>query len=81
MVNKQAIQWHEVESSNLKRVGIEQGDKPGQVELYVTFKGGAEYVYHGVPATTTRELLDVDSKGKYLNEHVKGVYTFNRLSG
>lgn len=74
------IDWIEIDSSNVVRVGVEEGDRPGKVELYVEFKGGTQYVYHDVPEDTAQGLLDANSKGKYLNENVKSVYQFNKLS-
>lgn len=80
MVKQGRIEWLAVESSNLARIGIgiEEADK-GKVELYVEFKGGTQYVYHDVPGATGQGLLDADSKGKYLNEHIKGQFNFNKL--
>lgn len=70
-----AVEWTEVDSSNIAAIGI--SEEVG--ELHVQFKSGAVYVYHDVPADTAQEFLDADSKGKFLNERIKGVYEASKL--
>lgn len=69
------IKWQSVESSNIDEIGYDEGKK----ELRILFKSGAEYVYHDVGEDVVQGLLDADSKGKYLNEHIKGKYEYGRL--
>lgn len=73
------IQWTPVESSNVAAIGYENHDDELKAELYVRFKSGLEYVYHDVPAGVVQEFLDADSKGKYLNEHIKGAYAYEKI--
>ena len=72
-----AIDWIEVESSNIAAIGSEVGNP----NLYVRFTSEAEYVYYDVGEDVVQEFLDAESKGKYLNEHIKGVYEYRRLGG
>ncbi len=70
-----AVIWTLVESSNIVAIGYEEDEK----QLHVQFNSGAEYVYDDVPAEVYQAFLDADSKGRYLNEYVKGVYEFKKL--
>lgn len=47
--------------------------------LQVDFKGGGRYHYHGVEPEKADALLESESKGKYLNQHVKRVYPYERV--
>lgn len=69
------IDWVEVESSNIAAIGYDADEED---DLYVRFNSGAEYVYHDVPEDVYNSFMDSDSKGKYLNEHIKGVYQFEK---
>lgn len=64
------IEWTEVESTNLDMVGYDNDNE----ELHVKFKGGAEYTYQEVPYEVYQGLLNAVSKGKYLNQSIKGLY-------
>ncbi len=44
--------------------------------LYVTFLSGKVYAYLDVPESVYEEMKAAFSKGKYLNEYVKGKYEF-----
>jgi hypothetical protein len=59
-----------VESSNIMEIGYdeEHGD------MYVKFKSNKMYMYSDVPVKVFNELLEAESKGKYLNKNVKGMY-------
>ena len=69
------IEWKLVESSNIAAIGYDEETK----ELHVQFNSGSEYVYQDVPAGVYQDFLDADSKGKYLNEYIKGVYEFKKV--
>ncbi len=71
-----AIEWTDIESSNIAAIGSEV-DNP---DLYIRFHSGAEYVYHDVPEDVLFELMDADSKGKYFNQYIKGVYEYEKVS-
>ena len=61
------FEWQEVKSSNIDAIAYDEDEK----ELHVRFKSGAEYVYFDVSPVVFQGLKDADSKGKYLNEHIK----------
>lgn len=68
------IEWQKVESSNIEAVAYDKDKR----ELYVCFKSLAEYVYYDVSAEVYKAFLAADSKGRYLNENIKGVYEYAR---
>lgn len=47
--------------------------------LYVTFLSGKVYVYLNVPEDVYEEMKAAFSKGKFLNENIKGKYTFKSV--
>jgi len=54
----------------------------GASELLARYKrDGADaiYQYPDFPASTWQALAEADSKGRYINLNVKGIYNFNRL--
>ncbi len=69
------VTWESVESSNIDMIGYDQDSS----QLHVRFKSGAEYVYDEVPVAVHEEFLDADSKGKFLNERIKGRYEYRRV--
>ena len=64
-----------VDSSNVEAVGYDAE----QYALYVQFLSGATYVYEGVEEEVFEELLEADSKGKFVNRRIKEMYSFQRL--
>jgi hypothetical protein len=66
------MQW--VDSSNIDQVGYQEDT----MELHIAFKGGAQYVYHDVPAHIFDQLMDAPSKGSFLNREVRTVYNFTK---
>lgn len=71
-----AIQWTEVGSSNIAAIGSVANDP----DLYVQFNNSSIYVYHDVPEDVVQAFYDADSKGKFLNEHIKGVYDYEKIA-
>lgn len=67
-INKVAVEMIEVGSSTVAKVGHDGSD------LYVTFHNGRTYCYQGVPHHHLQCLLNTQSVGKYLNEHIKMQY-------
>lgn len=61
-----------IESSNIEGAGYNNKTK----QLWVAFKGNKVYRYDLVPRKLFEELLQAESKGKYLNEHIKGNFKF-----
>ena len=70
MLNK--INFVEVQSSNVVSVGYDNHD------LYVNYKSGT-YRYKNVGKTVFESLLNSESKGKFMNEHIKGNYECVRI--
>ena len=65
-----------IESSSVDAVGYD----PDSGKLYVRFVGsGRAYAYYGVPASVYDALMAADSKGRYVNAHIKGRYEYRRL--
>jgi hypothetical protein len=54
--------------------------KPESEILKVTFISGSVYEYTGVPEQLYRQLLASRSKGKFLNENIKGKYPFKKVN-
>jgi hypothetical protein len=63
-------------SENINAIGYQGGD------LFVRFNygGGTCYRYEKVPEATYRDLCLAESKGKFLNESVKGRFTYKKLA-
>ncbi|KAF3997763.1 KTSC domain-containing protein [Glaciimonas immobilis] len=57
-----------VKSSMIESIGHD-GSK-----LTVKFKRGGTYSYDGVPKATFDKLLESDSTGEYLHDHIIGKY-------
>ena len=62
-----------VESSNINSIGYENG------ELVVEFKGGSSYKYLDVPQEMFINMINSESKGKFLAENLKNKYEFIKL--
>jgi len=65
-----------VSSSDLASVGY---DKNSQV-LEIEFNNGAIYQYLNVPASIHAGLMAASSKGRYFNDHIKGVYQYRKVN-
>lgn len=64
-----------VESSSLDAVGYD----PARKRLYVRFRSGYTYAYDEVAKSVFDDLLTADSKGRFLNQEIKGAYDYRRL--
>lgn len=65
-----------VESSSVDAVGYD----PDSGKLYVRFVGsGRAYVYYGVPAPVYGAFMAAESKGRFVNARIKGLYEYRRL--
>ncbi len=69
-------EWIEVDSSNIAAISY----VPETQGLMVKFNSGSVYTYADVPAEVFDDFKDADSKGKFFNEHIKGVYPYERVS-
>jgi hypothetical protein len=64
-----------VSSSNLKSVGYDPMSKTLEVE----FLDRSIYQYSGVPSSVYSGLMSASSKGSYLSQKVKGVYSYRKV--
>ena len=64
-----------VSSSNLEAIGY---DSPSET-LAVRFKSGRTYQYFDVPERIHAKLMAAESKGRYLNREIKGMYRYARV--
>ena len=64
-----------VSSSNIQSIGYDSDTQTLEIEF---IKSGA-YQYHGVPPGEHEAMMNSDSKGKYLNAHIKGRYPESKV--
>ena len=64
-----------VASSTVVSIGYE----PASSTLEVEFKTGGVYQYYNVPAQIYQQLMETDSKGKFLHVYIKPAYPFSRV--
>lgn len=69
------MEFIEVESSTIKSVAYDDRAK----QLHVEFVNGSRYVYDGVQPIIFECLKKADSKGKFLNENIRGYYNYSRV--
>jgi hypothetical protein len=65
-----------VESSNINYIAYHDEYK----RLYVEFKQCKVYKYDNVPKSVYYGLLNSDSKGSYLHQHIKNKYNYEALN-
>ena len=68
----ETINFFEVQSSNIISVGHDG------TNLYVKYKSGT-YVYENVDKSLYEGLLSSESKGKFMNENIKGRYNYKKI--
>lgn len=66
------IKFTEVKSSNIISVGHDE------TNLYVNYKSGT-YKYENVDKSVYESLLSSESKGRFMNENIKGKYNYSRV--
>jgi len=64
-----------VESSNLKSVGYDEEKELLEIE----FKNGSVYQYADVPEEIHEELMNAESKGRYLREKITKGYSYIKM--
>lgn len=69
------IEHTNVRSSMLRSIRY---DRHGQF-LEVIFRTGDAYRYENVPMDEYERLMDADSKGRYMQEHIIGNYSYQQL--
>ena len=65
-----------VVSSNVKAIGYDPVDSV----LEVKFNSGAVYQYRDVPEEVYNDFMIASSKGKFLWNHIRDVYEYERIS-
>ena len=70
------MEREKVDSSSLDSVGYD----PRSATLEVEFKNGGVYRYLEVPEDEWRSLRTAESKGIYLNTHIKPSYRYRKLA-
>jgi hypothetical protein len=53
---------------------------PSTAVLRINFVSGMIYDYKDVPENVYLEMKSSGSKGEYLNKHIKGNYTFTKVT-
>ena len=65
----------QVKSSNINSIGYDEDSSTLEIE----FHSGAVYQYFDVPFAVYDGLMDADSHGKYLAQHIKGQYRYVKV--
>jgi hypothetical protein len=65
----------QVVSTSLASVGYEAATRILEVE----FRKGRIYQYHDVGADIVAQLMTADSKGRFMNAHIRNAYRFTRV--
>jgi hypothetical protein len=65
-----------VESSMIHAVGYDRKTK----ELEVVFNSGAVWIYEDVPRGVYKELMEAESKGRFMRSEIIGCYPERPLS-
>lgn len=68
-------EMHDVESSNVRKIGYDESSK----SLYVMFNNGGLYKYEDVPKSVYDDLNNTESIGSFLSKQIKGRYSYERI--
>ena len=68
------INFTPIESSNIESVGYDENTS----SLYVKYPSGT-YKYDGVGKSVYESLLTSPSKGRFMNENIKGQYQYSKI--
>lgn len=74
-IEAQRDPWIHVDSSCIDAIAYLRSESI----LKIRFNQGDIYQYFHVSETTFFDFLDADSKGEYLNQHIKGCYNYQLL--
>jgi hypothetical protein len=69
------VNWVRVKSRMLAAVAYDHDWH----HLYLEFRSGDIYCYRDVPVQRYEELLEADSKGKYVRRHILNRYPYQRI--
>ena len=64
-----------VVSSNIAAIGYDEVEAILEIE----FLSGAVYEYYGVPPEVFDDFLMSSSKGKYMWDHIRDIYEYERI--
>jgi len=64
-----------VTSSNIASIGFDEDSSTLEIE----FHSGAVYQYFDVPFAVYDGLIEADSQGQYLAQHIKGQYRYVKV--
>lgn len=70
------MEREKVDSSSLDSVGYDAGSETLEVE----FRNGGVYRYLEVPEDEWQSLQSAESKGSYLNTHIKPSHRYRKLA-
>jgi hypothetical protein len=65
-----------IDSSAVASIGYD----PRAKALDIEYAGGAVYRYYPVPDRVYRQLLQADSKGRFVNFRIRDAYPFRRIA-
>jgi len=68
------VKWKPVDSSNVTEVGWDRHQG-----MYVEFRSGAKYLYHGVTRQRAVACAMAPSVGSYINKKIKPNYECTRI--
>ena len=66
-----------INSSSIQAVAYDEAS----CELLVEFREFGKYVYLGVPPVVYQNFLSAPSKGRFLNEVIRGTYRYRKVGG
>jgi hypothetical protein len=69
------VKWEPVKSRMLSAVAYNHDWQ----QLYLKFGSGDVYCYRDVPVEKYQELVAADSKGKYVQNHIRKRYPHQRI--
>ncbi len=65
-----------VVSSNVASIGYDEEE----AILEIAFNSGAIYEYYGVPPEVFDDFMMSSSKGKYMWDHIRDIYEYERIA-
>ena len=71
------IQMNPVNSSNIAAIGWSGSER---CNLYVQYKSGHVYMYSGVMKNLYDQLMQAESKGKFIAQNIKPIFPYTKLS-
>jgi hypothetical protein len=69
------MKWARVSSSNIVSVGYDEEQRI----LAIVYRGGRVYHYLEVPPERVLSLLRAESKGRFVNQEIKGHFDYRAV--